>query len=462
MASSYETTKNCPALAIEGHSYRFDKLITKDTKKRWRWRTRDCNGSLYTNNNEENTNIDLRTPHREHCIPDPEMRSIEKVITELKIKVRSQATPIPSLFDESAAMLSQSPITASRFPLFNQIDTSLYRERLRHLPALPKLRSELDLPDHLKQTMTGNNFHIYSSVNNDLIVFGIECNIRKLSTNSHWCVDGTFKSVPKLFVQLFSIHVFEGDKLIPLIYCLLSSKTQSMYSELFRALKDKANTLDIILMPSLFTCDFERGLISSIRLEFPTASIRGCYFHFCQAVYRRVQTLGLSTLYIHDQESRLYIRKLLAIAFVPIDLIPQTFQNLKYMCQPELQSLFTYFENFWIDTVNHNLWNMYGIQRRTNNNLEGWHLRLNRAIGKTHANIYEFILKIIKEQGVTETLLAQIEAGNIKLHSNNIKYKQINERIGIITRDFNNGIRNIDEFLTGIAHNLAQPTNISL
>ena len=53
MASSYETTKNCPALAIEGHSYRFDKLITKDTKKRWRCRTRDCNGSLYTNNNEE-------------------------------------------------------------------------------------------------------------------------------------------------------------------------------------------------------------------------------------------------------------------------------------------------------------------------------------------------------------------------------------------------------------------------
>ena len=103
-----------------------------------------------------------------------------------------------------------------------------------------------------------------------------------------------------------------------------------MYSEVFRALKDKANTLDIILSPSLFSCDFERGLISSIRLEFPTASIRGCYFHFCQAVYRRVQTLGLSQLYIHDQESRLYIRKLLAIAFVPIDLIPQTFQNLKY------------------------------------------------------------------------------------------------------------------------------------
>ena len=89
MASIYETTKNCPALAIEGHSYIFDKLITKDTKKRWRCRTQDCDGSLYTNNDEENTNFDLRTPHREHCIPDPEMRSIEKVITKLNCKVSS-------------------------------------------------------------------------------------------------------------------------------------------------------------------------------------------------------------------------------------------------------------------------------------------------------------------------------------------------------------------------------------
>ena len=214
MASSYETTKNCPALAIEGNSYRFDKLITKDTKKRWRCRTRDCNGSLYTNNNEENTNIDLRTPHREHSIPDPEMRSIEKVITELKINVRSQATPIPSLFDESAAMLSQSPITASRFPLFNQIDTSLYRERLRHLPAHPKLRSELDLPDHLKQTTTGNNFHIYSSVNNDLIVSALNAiyeNYQQILTGvwiAHFRACLNYLSSFSVFMYLKEINLY--------------------------------------------------------------------------------------------------------------------------------------------------------------------------------------------------------------------------------------------------------------
>ena len=57
---------------------------------------------------------------------------------------------------------------------------------------------------------------------------------------------------------------------------------------------------------------------------------------------------------------------------------------------------------------------MHGIRLKTNNNHEGWHLCLNRAIGKTHANIYGFISKLIREQRATETLLFQIEAGKIK------------------------------------------------
>ena len=58
----------------------------------------------------------------------------------------------------------------------------------------------------------------------------------------------------------------------------------------------------------------------------------------------------------------MYIRKLLAIAFIPVDLIPQTFDYLKQHCPPELQSLFEYFENYWMKCVDHNLWNMHGVK----------------------------------------------------------------------------------------------------
>ncbi|KAI6655754.1 hypothetical protein LOD99_1896 [Oopsacas minuta] len=158
----------------------------------------------------------------------------------------------------------------------------------------------------------------------------------KFSTKKHWCVDGTFRSVSHLYLQLFSIHAFEGDKLIPLIYCLLPAKTRIIYSEVILALKDKTNELTTILLPELITCDFESGLIASIRLEFPTACIRGCYVHFCQAVYRKVQILGLSQFYTSEENNKIYIRKLLALAFIPVELIPQTFQDLKHECPDEL------------------------------------------------------------------------------------------------------------------------------
>ena len=39
-----------------------------------------------------------------------------------------------------------------------------------------------------------------------------------------------------------------------------------------------------------------------------------------------------SPLYIHNEDHRIYIRKLLALAFIPVDLIPQIVDTLKQNC----------------------------------------------------------------------------------------------------------------------------------
>ena len=71
----------------------------------------------------------------------------------------------------------------------------------------------------------------------------------------------------------------------------------------------------------------------------------------------------------------MYIRKRLAIACIPVDLIPSTFDDLKQHCPPELQSLIEYYENYWTNTIDHHPWNIHGNQLKTNNNLEGSYLR---------------------------------------------------------------------------------------
>ncbi|KAI6655684.1 hypothetical protein LOD99_1824 [Oopsacas minuta] len=78
----------------------------------------------------------LEFSHREHCIPDSDATAIELVVSELKMKAKTQLTPIPTLYCDAAATLSVSRSIASRFPLVGQIDSTLYRERLCNLPLL--------------------------------------------------------------------------------------------------------------------------------------------------------------------------------------------------------------------------------------------------------------------------------------------------------------------------------------
>jgi hypothetical protein len=49
-------------------------------------------------------------------------------------------------------------------------------------------------------------------------------------------------------------------------------------------------------MPSACVVDFEKGLINAAKYEVLTNSIVGCFFHFKQAIFRKVRKFGLSII----------------------------------------------------------------------------------------------------------------------------------------------------------------------
>uniref|UniRef100_T1J9D5 MULE transposase domain-containing protein n=1 Tax=Strigamia maritima TaxID=126957 RepID=T1J9D5_STRMM len=52
------------------------------------------------------------------------------------------------------------------------------------------------------------------------------------------------------------------------------------------------NGQDLIILT-----DFETGLLPAIQQIIPNTRNQGCWFHYCQALWRRVQTLGLTIEY---------------------------------------------------------------------------------------------------------------------------------------------------------------------
>ena len=57
-------------------------------------------------------------------------------------------------------------------------------------------------------------------------------------------------------------------------------------------------------------------------------------------------------------------------------------------------------------------WNYFDFQGpRTNNNVEGWHSRLKKVVGKPHPNLYEIIDVFKREEASTKVKLLILQAG---------------------------------------------------
>ena len=111
-----------------------------------------------------------------------------------------------------------------------------------------------------------------------------------------------------------------------------------------------------------------------MRRVFPDVTIKGCVFHWTQAVWRRVQDLGLKPAYCQRSSTHNYVRHLLALPFLPAAHIPTSFEELKRRAtNGPLVDLVAYIERQW---MNHSIftvpsWSIFGHSVRTNNDVEG-------------------------------------------------------------------------------------------
>ena len=98
--------------------------------------------------------------------------------------------------------------------------------------------------------------------------------------------------------------------------------------------------------------DFETALWQAVENVFPHVHLQGCLFHWTQAVWRKVQEIGLGTAYKNDDAVHKYIKKLMALPFLPHEHIKPMFQALKdFATSSLLQSLVHYLQGTWIDSV---------------------------------------------------------------------------------------------------------------
>ncbi|XP_045173609.2 uncharacterized protein LOC123535128 [Mercenaria mercenaria] len=182
---------------------------------------------------------------------------------------------------------------------------------------------------------------------------------------------------------------FDVIKQVPLLFVLMLSRRKDDYIAVLQ------KTKELLRDPSVevFVVDFEAAVWGAIRDVFPNVQIKGCVFHWSQSVFRHVESIGLGPAYMERGSIWNYVRQLLVLPFLPVNHIKPEFDQLAARANTDaLRQLVDYIRSTWIESTVFTVenWSIFMHRVRTNNNVEGWHNRLNGDCGQRALSFYKF------------------------------------------------------------------------
>jgi len=441
------STKGTQQVLYEG--YLHNKNRTTQTSVHWKCVIRTCKGRVTTVGNY----IRNSSPHAH----PPEDSSSIRFMSNIRKRAREETTPMPTLYREELSR--QNPENVANVPSFSSVSSALYRHRRHSIPHLPETRSNVVLEGPWTETCDGRPFLLFDDGEDDkILAFCSIDQLRALQSADILYMDGTFSTCPTLWNQLYIIHARTGTCTYPLVFALLPDRQTATYRRLFSKLKAAVEELlNLRLAPVTVQTDFEQAAIRALQHEFPESEVKGCFFHFTQALWRKIQDLGLAVPYKEDDSVKTWARRAAGLPLLPAADVQDVWVDVMEET-PDIHGaeLFNdYMVTTWVDTDARfpiSLWNHHDTAGpRTNNNLEGFHHKLNRALPHRHPNIYRFI-ELIKNIEKTEAAkLIQIDLGAAPPPRKRV-YKECENRYSRLKDHLLDGSKTHIEFLDAVGN----------
>lgn len=173
----------------------------------------------------------------------------KKIVAKLKKTAVKNPSMLPSQILKDVNILNVPEEIAAYLPSTHNIKQTMLREKAKKLPSNPRTIEDLELiPRVFSVTKdTGEFFLLYDSCSDEdyldengrILIFATESNLRMLFKSDVWFADGTFKSAPSIFYQLFTImgkfpwmHLGKQKTAVrPFVYALLENKAEFSYKK---------------------------------------------------------------------------------------------------------------------------------------------------------------------------------------------------------------------------------------
>ena len=406
----------------ENYRYHRHKSNVDGSKVYWRCIVRSCKARLHS---DADFNILITIGSHSHSATAAEIRANVAISRVKHRSISSESQSRTIIAEEIRTLTGCGLAELPRIPYISR-NIRRWRHVERMHPPIPGSNVGFDIPSEYSCMENGEKFLRFDSGIGDpkrILIFSTDEGLQSLKNCKQWAADGTFKSCPSIFYQLYILHVQIGYFSAPRLFALLSDKSHASYEKLFNEVRNLVNNDG----PENVTFDFEKAAHNSFLQTFPNTRLSFCLFHLGQNVYKHIIKEGFKVRYHDDDSFSLKIRCFVALAFLPIDDVVDGFEELADDDDIP-QSLVSYFENTYIGPIRGRgsskrrleptfliaSWNVFHQclhgRPRTNNNLEGFHYALNQSF-TCHPTIWKLINVLKREEGLANAKLQKLQQG---------------------------------------------------
>jgi len=229
--------------------------------------------------------------------------------------------------------------------------------------------------------------------------------------------------------------------------------------ELINAVQEKREACPLVV--EIASADFEGGIQNAMHIVFESinyaVSIKGCWFHYINAIQKRISIGGLRVYYFTNQVFKFWVKRFFALALIPVEFIDDALDiildELPSVTELPRVSLFKFLQYF-VNTLilgkkgTHMLptiWNRYEDRFRTTSSNEVHHRQLNSNI-KPHSKTEVVVnyLKVVDNEAMQK--FASLKSSLAEKDSYNPQKRK--------DRDFQCGLQvvqviNINKYING-------------
>ncbi|KAG5666705.1 hypothetical protein PVAND_014720 [Polypedilum vanderplanki] len=376
----------------------------------------------------------------------------EIAFLDLRNTVRTDHRPIRVLHQRTLRKIS---LEASSMMPFKKIRKTLQRLRHEEMPVCQDMNEFISMLENNNDVFNTygklHNEDFYQGAINNMPIFANMILINEIKGEFMIFVDATFGITPFRQHQLLVILAELQGKPRPIIYAIMNSRSQSDYQALFDQIRYGVFSQgNVSRVPTVAMVDFEQAIRKALVNVWPLINVRGCYFHYSQAIRRKALNFTeLSRKITRSSEHKTILNLFKQLSLLPINRVQVAYNTLldyiqsKPLVAKDFESFIDYFNKTWFKRYSLEDWNVSDLFYRTNNHTEGHNNFLKQTI-KQNPPPFTFLKSLLDLAYDASSDFLNDKSMNIQTSKDR---SLISERLKKALESLNNGKNNEIKFL---------------